>query len=121
MEARALKKSIRMSPRKMRLVIDLIRNKKAGEALTMLHFHPKYAAAEAKMVLLSAIANLTQKASQEGIRLKDEDIVIKKATVDNGAMFYRTLPASHGRVYRIRRRSNHLTIVVGTTEKEVNA
>lgn len=121
MEARALKKSIRMSPRKMRLVIDLIRGKKANEAITMLHFHPKHAAYEAEMVLRSAIANLTQKAAQEGVRLKDDEIIIKKATVDGGSMFYRTLPAPQGRAYRIRKRSNHLTIVVGTADKEANA
>ena len=120
MEARALRKSIRMSPRKMRLVIDLIRGKKANEAITILHFHPKLAAHEAEMVLRSAIANLNQKAREEGIRVKEDDILIKKATVDDGAMFYRTRPADRGRAYRIRRRSNHLTIVVGIPDKEEN-
>lgn len=121
MEARALKKSIRMSPRKMRLVIDLIRGKKASEAITMLHFHPKYAAHEAGMVLRSAIANLNQKAMEGGIRIKDDEIVIKRATVDAGAMFYRSRPADRGRAYKIRRRSNHLTIVVEVPDKEVIA
>jgi large subunit ribosomal protein L22 len=119
MEARALKKSIRMSPRKMRLVIDLIRGKKASEAITILRFHPKHAAHEAEMVLRSAIANLNQKADQDGIRVKDDEIVIKRATVDGGAMFYRTRPADRGRAFRIRKRSNHLTIVVGIPDKEV--
>jgi len=114
MEARALKKSIRMSPRKMRLVIDLIRGKKANEALTMLRFHPKHAAQEAEMVLRSAIANLNQKAQDEGIRIRDEEIVIKKATVDCGSFFKRVLPAPKGTRFLIRKRSNHLTIVVGT-------
>jgi large subunit ribosomal protein L22 len=121
MEARALKKSIRMSPRKMRLVIDLIRGKKASDAITMLHFHPKHAAYEAEMVLRSAIANLNQKAMEDGIRIKDDEIVIKRAFVDGASMFYRTLPAPQGRAYRIRKRSNHLTIVVGTNDKEANA
>ena len=120
MEARALKKAIRMSPRKMRLVVDLIRGKKVSEAITMLHFHTKHAAHEAEMVLRSAIANLNQKAQEEGIRIKDDEIVIKRATVDDGAMFYRTLPAPRGRAYRIRKRSNHLTIVVGIPDREVN-
>ncbi len=120
MEARALKKSIRMSPRKMRLVIDLIRGKKASEAITMLHFHPKHAAYEAEMVLRSAVANLNQKASSEGIRIKDDEIVIKKAFVNGGSIMYRTLPADRGRAFRIRKRSNHLTIVVGTDNKEAN-
>jgi len=121
MEARALKKSIRMSPRKMRLVIDLIRGKKASEAITMLKFHPKHAAYEAEMVLRSAIANLNQKATEDGIRIKDDEIVIKKATVDGAAMFRRMLPAPKGMAYRIRKRSNHLTIVVGVPDKEVKA
>jgi len=117
MEARALKKNIRLSPRKMRLVIDLIRGKKANEALTMLRFHPKHAAHEAEMVLRSAIANLNQKADEEGIRIRDEEIVIKKATVDCAAFFKRVLPAPRGTFFRIRRRSNHLTIVVGTNKE----
>jgi large subunit ribosomal protein L22 len=121
MEARALKKAIRMSPRKMRLVIDLVRGKKVSEAITILHFHPKHAAHEAEMVLRSAIANLNQKANEEGIRIKEDDMFIKKATVDGGAMFRRMLPAPQGRAYRIRKRSNHLTIVVGTNDKEVRA
>ncbi|MDR0926860.1 MAG: 50S ribosomal protein L22 [Ignavibacteria bacterium] len=118
MQARALKKNIRMSPRKMRLVIDLIRGKKATEALTMLHFHPKHAAYEAEMVLRSAIANLNQKADAEGLRIHDDEITVIRATVDNAAFFKRMLPAPQGRAYRIRKRSNHLTIVVGTPDTE---
>lgn len=113
MEARALKKNIRLSPRKMRLVIDLVRGKKATEALTILRFHPKHAAHEAEMVLRSALANLNQKADAEGRRIRDEEIFIKKATVDCAPFFKRMLPAPQGRAYRIRKRSNHLTIVVG--------
>ena len=119
MEAKALKKRIRLSPRKMRLVIDLIRGKKANEALTMLRFHPKHAAKEAEMVLRSALANLNQKALEDGIKIRDEEIFIKKATVDAAPFFKRMLPAPQGRAYRIRKRSNHLTIVVGTDSKEI--
>jgi large subunit ribosomal protein L22 len=121
MEARALKKAIRMSPRKMRLVIDLIRGKKANEAITILRFHPKHAAHEAEMVLRSAIANLNQKADAEGIRIRENDIIIKRATVDQGFTIPRTLPAPRGMVFRIRKRTNHLTIVVGTIDEEVKA
>jgi large subunit ribosomal protein L22 len=121
MEARALKKNLRGSPRKMRLVIDMIRGKKASEALTMLHFHPKHAARDAEMVLRSAISNLNQKADAEGVRLHERDIVIKRATVDGAAFFKRMLPAPQGRAYRIRKRSNHLCITVGTNEPEVKA
>jgi len=114
MEAKALKKQIRMSPRKMRLVVDLIRGKKASEALTILKFHPKHAAYEAEMVLRSAVANLTQKANEAGERINDNNIYIKSAIVNNGPFFKRMLPAPQGRAYRIRKRSNHLTIIVGT-------
>lgn len=114
MEARALKKHIRMSPRKMRLVIDLIRGKRASEALTVLRFHPKIAAKEAEMVLRSALANFNQKVDEAGEKIRDEEIFVKKAIVNNGPFFKRVLPASNGRAYRIRKRSNHLTIVVGT-------
>jgi len=117
MEARALKKNIRMSPRKMRLVIDLIRGKKANEALTVLRFHPKHAAQEAEMVLRSAIANLNQKAMDEGIRIRDEEIVIKTAKVDCASFFKRVLPAPKGMRFLIRKRSNHLTIVVGVDKE----
>lgn len=121
MEARALKRNLRGSPRKMRLVIDLIRGKKAVEALNMLHFHPKWAAQDAEIVLRSAIANLNQKADAQGVRIHDNEIVIKRATVDGASFFYRTLPAPQGRAYRIRKRSNHLTIVVGTPDEEAKA
>ncbi len=114
MEARALKKHIRMSPRKMRLVIDLIRGKKASEALNILRFHPKHAAKEAEMVLRSAIANLNNKAQEEGVRVNDNDVYVKMVQVNCGPFFKRILPAPQGRAFRIRKRSNHLTIIVGT-------
>jgi large subunit ribosomal protein L22 len=118
MEARALKKNIRLSPRKMRLVIDLVRGKKANEALTMLRFHPKHAAQEAEMVLRSAIANLNNKANEEGIRIRDEEIVIKTIKADCAAFFKRMRPRAKGMGNRIRKRSNHLTIVVGMEDKK---
>lgn len=118
MEARALKKAIRMSPRKMRLVIDLIRGKRATEAISILHFHPKHAAYEAEMVLRSAIANLNQKADAEGVRIREDEILVTKVFVDKAFVFQRSLPAPRGMAFRIRKRSNHLTIVVGVPEKE---
>jgi large subunit ribosomal protein L22 len=121
MEARALKRTIRMSPRKMRLVIDLIRGQKASTALSILRFQTKHAAFEAEMVLRSAIANLNQKADAEGIRIKENDIVIKKAYVDKGMTMYRRLNAPRGMSFRIRKRTNHLTIIVGTSDEEKKA
>jgi len=119
MEARALKKSIRMSPRKMRLVIDLIRGKKASEAITILRFNPKHAAFEAEMVLRSAIANLNQKANSEGIRIRENDILIKNVFVNQGYTIPRRLSGPRGMVFRIRKRTNHLTIIVGTPDEEI--
>ncbi|MGI6370706.1 MAG: 50S ribosomal protein L22 [Ignavibacteria bacterium] len=114
MEARALKKHIRMSPRKMRLVIDLIRGKRAVEALNILRFHPKHAAKEAELVLRSAMANLNNKAMEAGERINDNEVYVKVAKVDGGPSFKRIMPAPQGRAFRIRKRSNHLTIIVGT-------
>lgn len=115
MEARALKKYIRSSPRKMRLVIDLIRGKKASEALTILKFAEKLAARDAEMVLKSAISNLTAK--NEDYVPDNDKIIIKEAYVNQGPTMKRIRPAPMGRAYRIRKRSNHLTIVVEAEEQ----
>jgi len=116
MKAKAQKKYIRSSPLKMRLIVDLIRGKKAMEALTILRFNKKLASRDAEMVLRSALANLNQKAKDEGINVSDENIVISQAYVDCGPTMKRILPAPMGRAYRIRKRSNHLTIVVEAKE-----
>ena len=110
MEAQAINTYIGTSPRKMRLVIDLIRGKTVAEALHTLHFSPKHASKVAEKVLRSAVANLQNK--DESGRLEPEDIVVKRATVDGGMMMKRISPAPMGRAYRIRKRSNHVTIVV---------
>ncbi len=112
MKAQALKKHIRSSPRKMRLVIDLIRGKKAMDALTILRFSTKHASTDAEMVLRSALANLTLKAKEAGENISDENIVVKEAFVNCGPAAKRVLPAPMGRAFRIRKRSNHLTIIV---------
>lgn len=118
MEARALKKFIRSSPRKMRLVIDLIRGKKAYDALNILKFTNKHAAIDAAGVLKSAISNLNNKADDAEIRLEDDEIYIKEAFVNGGPVMKRIQPAPMGRAYRVRKRSNHLTIVVATPQEE---
>lgn len=114
MEARAINRYIGSSPRKMRLVIDLVRGRSVEEALTILHFSPKHAAKVAEKVLRSAISNLQNK--QEGGRLDTHDVYIKEAYVDGGPSLKRLLPAPMGRAYRMLKRSNHLTIVVATRE-----
>ncbi len=118
MEAKALKRYIPSSPLKMRIVIDQIRGKKATEALRILRFTPKMAAKDAELVLRSAIANLTQKAVQAEISINDDEIYVKEVFVDQGASMKRILPAPMGRAFRMKKRSNHLTIIVATPETE---
>jgi large subunit ribosomal protein L22 len=110
MEARAINRYIGSSPRKMRLVIDLIRGKRASEALNILHFSPKHASRVAERVLRSAIANLQNK--DESGRLETDHILVKEAFVDPGMTMKRISAAPMGRAFRIRKRSNHVTIVV---------
>ncbi len=117
MEARSIDRWIGSSPRKMRLVVDLIRGKKVEEALTILHFSPKHASNIAEKVLRSAISNLQNK--EEGGRIDTDTIFVKEVYVDGGPSAKRVLPAPMGRAYRVLKRSNHLTIVVAThTPKE---
>jgi large subunit ribosomal protein L22 len=99
----------------MRLVIDLIRGKRVDEALRLLHFSPKHAARTAEKVLRSAISNLQNK--DEGARFEPADMVVKEAYVDGGLTMKRISPAPMGRAYRIRKRSNHVTIVVAADKK----
>ena len=110
MEAQSIHRYIGTSPRKMRLVIDLIRGKSVDAALHILHFSPKHASKDAEKVLRSAVANLQNK--DEGGRLGPEDMLVKQAFVDGGMTMKRISPAPMGRAFRIRKRSNHVTIVV---------
>lgn len=119
MEARAINRYIGTSPRKMRLVIDLIRGKSVPDALHMLHFSTKHASKVAEKVLRSAVANLQNK--EDGGRLEPEDMVVKTAFVDEGMTQKRISPAPMGRAYRIRKRSNHVTIVVASKETKAKA
>ena len=114
MDAQAINRYIGTSPRKMRLVIDLIRGKSVPEALHILHFSPKHASKVAEKVLRSAVANLQNK--DEGGRLEPEEIVVRRATVDGGMTMKRISPAPMGRAFRIRKRSNHVTIVVAARD-----
>jgi large subunit ribosomal protein L22 len=98
----------------MRLVIDLIRGKSVDEALHTLHFSPKHASKVAEKVLRSAVSNLQNKDGSG--RLEPEAMVVKEAFVDGGMMMKRISPAPMGRAYRIRKRSNHVTIVVAAKE-----
>lgn len=100
-----------MSPRKMRLVVDNIRGKRVEDALVILKYTNKEAAVWLEKLLLSAINNWEQKAEQDG-GADEFQLYIKTAHVDPGGIIYRFLPAPQGRAYRVRKRRNHVTIVV---------
>ena len=111
MEAVAKLRNIPMSARKMRLVVDNIRGKDVETALDILRFTKKEAAEWLEKVVLSAIANWEHKLGQVE-NADDYNLVIKTAFVDEGTMLKRFRPAPHGRAHRIRKRTNHVTIVV---------
>ena len=115
MEAKAINRYIGTSPRKMRLVIDLIRGKGVEEALSILHFTTKHAAKTAERVLRSAISNAQNK--EESGRVDTATLFIKEAFVNGGAMTKRVMPAPMGRAFRVRKRSNHITIVLAHHEQ----
>jgi large subunit ribosomal protein L22 len=114
MEAKSINRYVGTSPRKMRLVVDLIRGKAVEEALSMLHFVPKHAAKTAEKVLRSAISNYQNK--DEAGRVDTSTLFIKTAFVDGGPMAKRVLPAPMGRAFRIRKRSHHITIIIAQRE-----
>lgn len=98
------------SPRKMRLVADMIRGKRVDYALAMLRLSTKEAAGRLEKLLLSALANW--QAKNEGSRIEDQELVVKQVNVDSGRQLKRLRPAPQGRGHRIRKRSNHITLVV---------
>ena len=100
------------SPRKMRLVADLIRGVKVEQALAILRFNPKEASRKLEKLLLSALANW--QAKNEEASLEDADLIVAEIRVDSGAMLKRLRPAPQGRAHRIRKRSNHVTLVLGS-------
>ena len=109
MEAVAMLRNNPSSPRKTRLVVDLIRGKKVEVALDILKFHKKESAGKLEKLLKSAINNWEQK---NGLKPEDHELFVKAIQVNQGATIKRFLPAPQGRAYRLRKRSNHVTIVV---------
>jgi len=118
MEARALKRHIGSSPRKMRLVVDLIRNKRVDEAVNILMFTNKNSAKVVEKTVRSAYSNLVNKLDSG--RISQNDVRIKEAYVNEGPSLKRILPAPQGRAFRIQKRSAHLTIVVEQIEENLN-
>ena len=99
------------SPRKMRYVVDMIRGMEVNRALGTLKFSSKAASADVEKLLRSAIANWEQKNERKA---EDGELFVTKIYVDGGATLKRMRPAPQGRGYRIRKRSNHVTLFVGT-------
>lgn len=110
MEATSIKRYIPTSPRKMRLVVDLIRGKSVEEALNILHFSPKHASRVIELTLKSAVSNLANKTDTG--KVEEKNLIVKKVFVDGGPVLKRILPAPQGRAFRVRKRSNHLTITI---------
>ena len=99
------------SPRKMRLVADLVRGEKVEKALHILKFSSKDASRSLEKLLLSAIANW--QAKNEDASIEDAELFVQEIRVDGGSMLKRLRPAPQGRAHRIRKRSNHVTLVLG--------
>ncbi|MBU2915053.1 MULTISPECIES: 50S ribosomal protein L22 [Reichenbachiella] len=110
MEAVAKLKNVPTSPRKMRVVADLVRGQRVNNALNILKFEAKQGAARLDKLLLSAISNW--EAKNEGEKLEEADLYVKEIFVDSGRILKRLRPAPQGRAHRIRKRSNHVTVVV---------
>lgn len=119
MEAVSKLKNVPTSPRKMRMVADLIRGKKVNRALSLLKFEAKEGAARLEKLLLSAISNWQN--SNEDARLEDAELYIKSITVDGGKMLKRFRPAPQGRAHRIRKRSNHVTLIIDSSNVSLEA
>jgi large subunit ribosomal protein L22 len=103
-------KDVPTSPRKMRLVVDMIRGMEVNKALDILKFSSKDASKDVEKLLKSAISNWQNK--NEGVRIEDARLVVKEAFVDQGKTLKRLRPAPQGRAHRIRKRSNHVTIIL---------
>jgi len=116
-EYRAVLKNCPTSPRKMRLVVDMVRGMEVNKALDVLKFSSKDASKKVEKLLMSAIANW--QAKNEGTRLEDSDLYVKAITVDSGRMLKRLRPAAQGRAHRVRKRSNHVTIFVDSRNEVV--
>lgn len=107
------------SPRKMRLVADLLRGEKVEKALNILKFSSKEASNRLEKLLLSAVANW--QAKNEDADIEEANLFVQEIRVDGGSMLKRLRPAPQGRAHRIRKRSNHVTIVVGAANNNTQS
>ncbi len=113
MEAHAIRKHIRGSPRKMRTVINLVRGKTVADALSILHYQPHRITRPVELTIQSAVYNLMDRNPDD--RFEENDLVVKEIRADEGTRMKRFRPVSRGRAHPILKRSCHLTVVVATT------
>lgn len=111
-KAYAILRNSPSSPRKMRLVIDLVRGVEVNKALAILRYSTKEASRKVEKLVLSAMANW--EAKNEGVRIEDSNVYVKEIFVDGAKMLKRIRTAPQGRAHRIRKRSNHVTVVLGS-------
>lgn len=107
MEAKAVAKQVRIAPRKVRLVVDLIRGKKAGEAVSILRLTPQKSSIVVEKLLNSAIAN-----AEHNYEMEPDNLVVSKVYVDEGVTLKRFRPRAMGRASRINKRTSHITLVL---------
>ncbi len=112
MEARAVARYVRIAPRKVRLVIDLVRGKKVDEALAILEFTTKRAAKVVKKLIQSAVANAEQNPDVDV-----DNLYIKRIYADEGPTLKRIRPRAVGRAYLIRKRTSHITVILDELEQ----
>ncbi len=112
MEAKAIARHVRVTPRKARRMVDLIRGKKATEAITILKFAPQDASLPVRKVLESAIANARVKADKAGEPFRENDLVVKETYVDEGVTLKRFRARAQGRAARINKRTSHITLEI---------
>ena len=110
MEAVAKLRNYPTSPRKMRLLADVVRGMDVEKALSILEHHPQHSSTPLYKLLRSAVSNWEQ--ANEGKSAADSGLLVKTIFVDGGRVLKRMLPAPQGRAYRVRKRSNHVTVIV---------
>ncbi|HEY9007289.1 50S ribosomal protein L22 [Ohtaekwangia sp.] len=108
-------KNVPTSPRKMRLIADLIRGERVNKALNILKYEPKIGAPKLEKLLLSAISSW--EAKHTDVKLEEADLYVKDIFVDGGRILKRLRPAPQGRAHRVRKRSNHVTLIVDSFKK----
>ena len=121
MEAKAPARHVRVTPMKARRVVDLVRGKKAVDALAILQFAPQSASEPVRKVVASAMANARVKADKESLPFDERDLVISAAYVDEGPTMKRFQPRAQGRAFRVRKRTSHITIEVTSVPEKTGS